>query len=137
MHFRIYQPRIDERRYHEVNDLGWEGVTWGAAYLGVTSIWPDDPASARVKAALEEGLYQHAWIVDADDVTDVFALTNMPAGPDRIIWKHPKAMSGSVGDVAIGSDGSAWVCIAIGWAELAEDVRDALLANVDTFMPAE
>lgn len=131
--FTIFQPILTDRRIDEVNAAGdWSKVEWGSAYMAVTNLWDADGVSTKVRRALDANLFCHSWTVEADDVADTFPTTNGMSGGGRLIWVGAIRKSGSVGDVAIGSDGSAWVCLAMGWAELADDVAarftDALVA---------
>lgn len=68
-----------------------------------------------LEAAL--GFYEPTMVVDANDLEELFELTNLWAQPsrvDRIVPSH----STSVGDIAVTDEGKVFFCDNFGWQEV-------------------
>ena len=136
MQWNIYQPMINEQRYHEVNRLDWSGVEWGSAYLKVTSALKGDYAELCVLNAVHYNLYEHTAIVEARDPEDLFHLTNMWDNEAAILWRN-KPKSGSVGDVITTIDGETvangcYICLSVGWRLASDDFSRWFQSKVTT-----
>ena len=135
--WNVYQPRITDEMAKTVNREGWDKTPWGPSYLGVTGLLNAPEASGRMRDAVENDLYRHAYIVEAADVADTFPLTNGMGGEGRIILNIGQPSSGSVGDVVIRTDHSeGWICLSLGWAEIADDTLRWFESKVATVQPA-
>jgi len=135
-HFFVYQPTINDARYHEVNEVGWEGVEWANEYIGLTSFPKEEGIEDLIRAGIDAGLYSHNWTVSARNVDETFPITNMMGDASDIVFMGPNRKSGSVGDVVIEPhSGMAWFCMSVGWIKLSDELRKYLEHKVTTTLP--
>ena len=135
--FNVFQARLTKDQKDDVNKFGWDHSDVTKAYAGMQFV-NEANAYDRYAAAVSAGLYKHNYIVDADDVEDVFTVTNHMAADAEIKWQATPARSTSVGDVIFEAgtcDGDmsvtrGWICCDCGWAELSGDDRRSFMKEV-------
>jgi len=127
--YNVYQITLTDSQVVSIN-ANSEGDL-AKTYFRLSNIWGDEGGlGTRVKEGIDMGLYNHAWIVEADSVDEVFEITNIRQEEAERVGR---AKSGSVGDIVVdGLSTTGWLCISIGWVELPDDVIKYLQANVDT-----
>jgi hypothetical protein len=130
--FQLFQCQLTNRQYNELNRVGWGGKPEFSAYADMSmGTMGGRTADAMVRAAAECGLFRHVADVRADDVTEVFEIGNM--GPEENIIRHERMNSVSVGNVVVSTEtGTAWFCDSIGWIELFEGTREAMLTTTES-----
>lgn len=130
MKFTVYQPLLTDAQVAEVNALGWNGSPMAKAYADVTNLFDEHRADALVREAASHGLYRKSFVVEAEDVTQTYAITNGMA--DGIVERIGRPKSGSVGDVVVDhGTGLAWLCAPVGWIELFDATKRAVTASAE------
>jgi len=110
MKYQVYQIRLSEQIYNEVNRLD--------SHDAAAKRYPEYKAhldTIRGKYSPEYlGLYTHVCTIsDADDLEHVFEIGNI--GPDYFIENHAPMHSLSVGDLVRDDTGVWYLCAPMGW----------------------
>lgn len=66
--------------------------------------------------------YRMVALVATDDLEECFRLMNVWDEPERVHLLVDNAISMSVTDIAVKSDGTKWACAATGWVRLPDDM---------------
>jgi hypothetical protein len=79
-----------------------------------------DSTMAKIDKAQDLGMYKHVADVSTDDKEVAFmAMNRWSAVDQKLVRKHGKCHSLSVGDIVEADDGTKWVCATCGWNQLA------------------
>lgn len=140
MKYRIYQRYASKGLYAQINREGWDSPdprVWAYAALGTLSASQGVPEICKtISLGASFDLYQHNWIVEAEDENDVFNITNGMGDQGKVLWKSGHQASGSVGDVIISGDStSGYICLNCGWAPMTTKQIRYFETRVSTFMP--
>lgn len=125
MSYRVFQTILSDEMADEVNENGWSGVDWASAYLNITSGFYSVNYSNLIET-VENGIYHHAWNANSNSVDGAYSMVEY--GTAESVGSIRRSCM--VGDVFVSDDGTGWVCLGMGWAEMPDDILENFLKNV-------
>ena len=109
MKYQVYQIRISDAIYNEVNRLD--------SHDAAAKQFPEYKAHLdTIRGKYDNSylkFYTHVCTIDANDLEQVFERGNI--GPEHCIERHAPMHSVSVGDLVRDPDGVLHLCASMGW----------------------
>ena len=130
--YRVYQTSLSDTQMNELNgpNGGWSSKPEFTAYADLTFGRSEtNDEDGMVVAAANHDLFYHVADIEAEDLEDVFRISNMCQTSHQITRYSNRMTTLSVGHVVVNishPNGGASMCASFGWKMLTEATQKIL-----------